>query len=148
MIEKLYWSKLIYKYNAKTNVVCYRGATTPIHQCPHKQTLFLRFTHLKLKDRARVYTLHSGNHYFFIFVPPSPRLIHDGLRVQLDMLKVEPISRVLDGPGYYSPPIHFRWAQNGQHVLEEEEEVACCVVAFLNPSFTKSLYVSRERAFP
>ena len=64
------------------------------------------------------------------------------------MLKAEPVSRVLDSPGYYSPPIHFRWAQNCQHVLEEEEEVACCVAAFLNPSFTQSLYVSRERAFP
>ena len=64
------------------------------------------------------------------------------------MLKVEPVSRVPDGPGYYSPPIHFCWAQNGQHVLEEEEEVACCVAAFLNPSFTQSPYVSRERAFP
>ena len=57
------------------------GARTPIHLCPQQQTLFLRFTHLKLKDRARVYTLHSGSHYFFIFVPPSPHHIHDGLRV-------------------------------------------------------------------
>ena len=64
------------------------------------------------------------------------------------MLKVEPVSRVPDGPGYYSPPIHFGWAQNCQHVLEEEEEVACCVAAFLNPSFTQSPYVSREKAFP
>ena len=52
------------------------------------------------------------------------------------MLKVELVSRVPDGPGYYSPPILFRWAQNGQHVLEEEEEVTCYVAAFLNPSFT------------
>ena len=64
------------------------------------------------------------------------------------MLKVEPAPRVLDGPGYCSPPIQFRWAQNGQHVLEEEEKIACCVAAFLNPSFTQSPYVSRERAFP
>ena len=64
------------------------------------------------------------------------------------MLKVELVSRVPDGPSYYNPPIHFRCAQNGQHVLEEEEEVACCVAAFLNPSFTQSPYVSRERAFP
>ena len=64
------------------------------------------------------------------------------------MLKVELVSCVPDGPSYYNPPIHFRWAQNGQHVLEEEEEVACCVAAFLNPSFTQSPYVSRERAFP
>ena len=64
------------------------------------------------------------------------------------MLKVEPVSRVPDGLGYYSPPIHFRWAQNGQHMLEEEEEVTCYVAAFLNPSFIQSPYVSHERAFP
>ena len=80
-----------------------------LHQCPQKQTLFLRFTCLKLKDRACVYTLHSGSHYFFfIFVPPSPRPIHDSLRVQLDMLKVELVSRVPDGPGHCSSPVGLK----------------------------------------
>lgn len=124
------------------------GQQCPYICAPRSKILILRFTRLKLKDRARVYTLHSGSHNFFIFVPPSPRTIHNGLRVYLNMLKVKPISRVLDGPSYYSPLIHFRRAQNAHHVLKEEEKVTRGVAAFLNPSFTQSPNVSRERAFP
>nr|POE48225.1 hypothetical protein CFP56_51763 [Quercus suber] len=74
--------------------------------------------------------------------------IHNGLRVYLYVLKVKPVSRVPNNLGCYCPLVHLRWAQDVQHVFEEEEEVTRNVTAFLDPSFAQSPDISCKGEFP
>ena len=66
-IEKLYWSKLIYKYRSQNQFGWLQGgATTPIHLCPQKQNSYTKVYTSKVEDRARVYTSKEKLLWFLI----------------------------------------------------------------------------------
>ena len=48
---------------------------------PPEADSFSKFYTSKAERQGPCLHLTLGSHYFFIFVPPSPRPIHDGLRV-------------------------------------------------------------------